>query len=332
MMEFPIDTGAGDIVRRDSYIHSLDVAEGRSDVESTRSSAKRDENGAVILQFPRGGNQVLKLGADVDELEQERLMALMDEKYMTWKHRWFSILEGRPHDMDETLSLVFNIVSFTTVIISIIVFAVASVPEITGGKQEVDINDPLFWIETICIIYFIGEAALRLYCVPFQLVFNALVIIDLVTIAGYFTDFFAGASVSFLRVLRLLRVFRVMKISRYSRTLQLVFKVFAQSASGLSVLLMPIFLVVITSATVLYFIEVSTAEFNLSRKRWFYPDGRPAMFQSIFDGVWFTMATITTIGYGDFVPVSLAGKIIASMLALFGVLTLSFPTWCLVPT
>jgi hypothetical protein len=90
MMEFPIDTGAGDIVRRDSYIHSLDVAEGRSDVESTRSSAKRDENGAVILQFPRGGNQVLKLGADVDELEQERLMALMDEKYMTWKHRWFT--------------------------------------------------------------------------------------------------------------------------------------------------------------------------------------------------------------------------------------------------
>lgn len=323
MMEFPIDTGAGDIQRRSSYIHALDVGDGRSDA-STRSSARRDENGAVILQFPRGGNQVLKLGADVDELEQERLMALMDERYMTWKHRWFSILEGRPHEFDETLALVFNVTSFTVVIISIIVFAVGSVPQVSGGKSEVDVNDPLFWIETMCIIYFCLEALLRCYCVPFNLLFTPLFIIDLVTITGFFTDFFAGASVSFLRVLRLLRVFRVMKISRYSKTLQLVFKVFGQSASGLSVLLMPIFLVVITSSTILYYIEISDASFDAARSRWMY-EGRPVMFQSIFDGIWFSMATITTIGYGDFVPLTLAGKLIASLLALFGVLTLSFP-------
>src|SRR3989338_1698386 len=138
MMEFPIDTGAGDIIqRRSSYVNVFDhqqQEDKQSDV-STKSSAKRDENGAVILQFHKGGNQVLKLGADVDELEQERLMALMDERYMTWKHRWFSILEGRPHEFDETLALGFNVTSFSIVVISITVFCVSSVPQIAGQKS-----------------------------------------------------------------------------------------------------------------------------------------------------------------------------------------------------
>jgi voltage-gated potassium channel len=328
MMEFPIDTGHGDIVMRHTATFGADLFE--ADVRSqasTRSSARREEDGAIILQMNKHGAQVLKFGADVDELERERLMALMDVKYMTWRHRWFSILEGRPHDIDESLAMWFNVTSFIVVLVSIAVFIAGTAPEIGGGPNEpVRLNDPLLWIEATCILYFSVEVVLRVTCVPFAILFNALFIIDLVTIGSFFTDFFTTSNVSFLRVLRLLRVFRVMKISRYSSTLQLVFKVFVRSASGLTVLLMPIFLVVITGATALYFVEITEGVWDPRSRRWLSTQGnRPIMFQSIFDGIWFTMTTITTIGYGDFVPQTLGGKMIASALALFGVLTLSFP-------
>lgn len=332
MMEFPIDVGgtAGDLpVTRGSYLRGL--AAGHDDRDhyseaSTKSSARRTADGGIMITFGRGNNAGIKLAADVDELERERLMALMDIRHMTWRHRWFSILEGRPHEFDETLSLAFNIVSFSVVIVSCAVFATASSPTIISpfASLHEQSKTVLFWLEAISILYFIAEALLRVICVPLHLLITPLFVIDIATIVGFFTDFFSDSSVSFLRVLRLLRVFRVMKISRYSRTLQLVFKVFAQSASGLSVLLMPIFLVVITAATVLYFVEIADAEFNVQTRRWTV-DERPAMFQSVFDGIWFTMATITTIGYGDIVPQTLGGKLIAAALSLFGVLTLSFP-------
>lgn len=260
---------------------------------------------------------------------------VLTAKHRSWRHRLKDVFEGNPHDRDAALAVLVNVIVLAAITASCVIFCIESLPSFYARRAS-GLNDlrtsGIFWAETICILIFVIEATLRVLVVPVKDLKSIFFLVDIISILGYFVDLildstgtsnFSGFSV--VRSLRLIRVFRVFKLSRYSRSLQLVFVVLRSSASGLTILLVPLFLTVIFFSTAMYFFEVSELSWDEKRRRWSEPDGRPGLIQSIPDAIWFSMATITTVGYGDVYPKTVGGKIVAVMIQFVGVLTLSFP-------
>ncbi|VDM76798.1 unnamed protein product [Strongylus vulgaris] len=122
----------------------------------------------------------------------------------------------------------------------------------------------------------------------------------------------SNSSMSFavLRVLRLVRVFRIFKLSRHSVGLQILGKTFKASVQEFCLLIFFMVIALVLFSSGIYFAE----------------QGEPSSkFTSIPASFWFVLVTMTTVGYGDLVPLSPQGKIVGSMCALIGVLTLALP-------
>jgi len=87
-------------------------------------------------------------------------------------------------------------------------------------------------------------------------------------------------------------------------------------------------------ASLEYYAERTQEHFSKKRKEWIYSDfpnkGQYSEFQSIFPSLWFTIETLTTVGYGDIVPVTPVGKIVAVAIMLIGLLVAAFPIAVLV--
>jgi len=84
-------------------------------------------------------------------------------------------------------------------------------------------------------------------------------------------------------------------------------------------------LFVILWASGMYYAETSSCTFNNNTQTWLYDDGTVTPYQSIPHSLWWAFVTMTTVGYGDNVPVTAAGKIVATGAMLCGILVLAFP-------
>ena len=237
---------------------------------------------------------------------------------------------------------VFAIISVLVIVISIVTFCLETLPEFkryrvvnetdSKGNQTLVIEeddlphfgDPFFAIETLCIIWFTTELLLRFASCPSKLEFskNMMNIIDLLAILPYFitlgTVFVdAGkasshaASLAILRVIRLVRVFRIFKLSRHSKGLQILGQTLKASMRELGLLIFFLFIGVILFSSAVYFAEVDYSE--------------ESYFRSIPDAFWWAVVTMTTVGYGDMRPISVWGKVVGSLCAITGVLTIALP-------
>jgi potassium voltage-gated channel Shaker-related subfamily A protein 6 len=199
-------------------------------------------------------------------------------------------------------------------------------------------SEPFFFIETACIIWFTTELLVRFAAAPDHAAFfrNIMNIIDLVAIAPYFVSLatvFAddgvrstasspsspsqvtpsgrGMSLAVLRVVRLVRVFRIFKLSRHSKGLQILGQTIRASMRELGLLIFFLFICVVLFSSAVYFAEV---------------DGvHQSQFSSIPDAFWWAVVTMTTVGYGDMLPTSPLGKLVGSLCAIAGVLTIALP-------
>nr|XP_004668666.3 potassium voltage-gated channel subfamily A member 5 [Jaculus jaculus] len=192
--------------------------------------------------------------------------------------------------------------------------------------------DPFFIVETTCVIWFTFELLVRFSACPSKPAFfrNIMNIIDLVAIFPYFITLgtelaqrhepvSAGAgqngqqqamSLAILRVIRLVRVFRIFKLSRHSKGLQILGKTLQASMRELGLLIFFLFIGVILFSSAVYFAEA---------------DSQGSHFSSIPDAFWWAVVTMTTVGYGDMRPITVGGKIVGSLCAIAGVLTIALP-------
>ncbi|XP_077401767.1 A-type voltage-gated potassium channel KCND2-like isoform X2 [Vanacampus margaritifer] len=224
-----------------------------------------------------------------------------------------------PHT--STMALVFYYVTGFFIAVSVLANVLETVP---CGARFVHAKSTscgeryalaFFCMDTACVLIFTLEYVLRLVAAPsrFKFVKSVMSLIDVVAILPYYiglvmpeNEDVSGAFVT----LRVFRVFRIFKFSRHSAGLRILGYTLKSCASELGFLLFSLTMAIIIFATVMFYAEKSS---------------KGSAFTSIPAAFWYTIVTMTTLGYGDMVPKTIMGKIVGSICSLSGVLVIALP-------
>ena len=136
-------------------------------------------------------------------------------------------------------------------------------------------------------------------------------IIDLISIIPFFLNQFTKIDGRFLRILRLFRLTRIFKLGRDSASLKLFIKALSAVRAELKFTLFLSILTILFSASAIYYLE-NTAQ--------------PEKFSSISESIWWATVSLATVGYGDVYPITVGGKIFASIISLVGIGIVAIPT------
>jgi voltage-gated potassium channel len=115
----------------------------------------------------------------------------------------------------------------------------------------------------------------------------------------------------FIRILRLFRIVRIFKLGRNNPSLRLFGKAIYSVKSELYFTLFLATLLILFSASAIYYLE---------------NDAQPEKYSSITESIWWATISLTTVGYGDVYPVTLGGKIFATLISLVGIGIVAIPT------
>ena len=170
----------------------------------------------------------------------------------------------------------------------------------------------LFTVEYLARLWAIVEDRGSRFCHPLwgrlRYAVTPAALIDLIAILPFYLSLLSPGS---LVVLRLLRVLRILKLVRYSRTLSIfeVVLINERHALGLALGVMAVLLLI--SASIMHAVEGTV---------------QPEAFGSIPAAMWWAVATLTTVGYGDVVPATSPGRLVASFVAMLGIGMFALPT------
>ncbi|MFQ5625829.1 MAG: cyclic nucleotide-gated ion channel [Methyloligellaceae bacterium] len=236
------------------------------------------------------------------------------ERVVSARRHIHDILEsGSEHDPVVRLTNTLLVVLIT---LNVAAFAAETVSEL---QREYGVAFELF--NQLSVAIFTLEYTLRLWsCVEVPLLrslppwrarvkFAArpLMVIDLLAILPFYLSFLIGID---LRVLRVLRLFRFLKLARYSPALVALGRVIANERRALFGAFMVMLALLLFASSGMYFIE---------------RHAQPEVFGSIPSSAWWALATLTTIGYGDVVPVTAIGRVFGGIIMIFGLGMFALP-------
>ncbi|CAG7718215.1 unnamed protein product [Allacma fusca] len=211
---------------------------------------------------------------------------------------------------------IVSIISVYVILISVVVFCLETMPifkeregywyqnndDPTDDEYDsIGITDPLAIVESICVVWFTAELLLRFASCPDKLNAGA-------KLAGPMKAKEA-TSLAVIRVIRLVRVFRIFKLSRHVKGLKILGWTLKASFNELGLLIFFLAIGVVLFSSALFFAE----------------EAEDSIFPSIPSAFFWAVTTMTTVGYGDAVPRGVWGKVIGSLCAITGVLTLALP-------
>lgn len=221
-----------------------------------------------------------------------------------WRERIYTII----FEADTRAGRRFDLWLIATIIISVVVVILDSVSVISQRFET--LFTTLEWLITLL---FTAEYVLRLACVryPLRYMTSLFGIIDLLAILPTYVALFFPEAYALMdvRILRLLRVFRVLKLMPYVAEYRVLLDALYTSRRKILIFLSFVMLVVLLLGTLMYVIE-----------------GPESGFTSIPTAVYWAITAVTTVGFGDIVPKTDAGRTIASLMMLIGWGTLAVPT------
>ena len=235
--------------------------------------------------------------------------------YENAKKRTFEILEKS--QKGDILSTIFDY--FIVILISLNVASVF----LETFELSVYLNNFLRKFEIFSIIIFTIEYILRLwtstllypdknsFVARVKYVFSFMAIIDLLSILPFYLPFFFNVDLRVLRALRLVRLLRIFKANRYTHAIQKVLFVIKNKSTDLISSIFVIFILMLISSVLMYSVESPV---------------QPEVFKNGFSGLWWAVATFTTVGYGDIYPITSVGRFLSAIIALLGIGLVAVPT------
>ena len=228
----------------------------------------------------------------------------MENKTKNWKEKLHDVIYGT----DTPAGKLFDIILLIAILISILLVMLESIENFDNRYHDIiDISE---WIITFLftIEYFARIISIKK---PSKYIFSFYGIVDLLsTIPKYLSLFLIGShSLVALRALRLLRVFRVLKVTRYVGESNQLIKSLNASKAKIGVFLYFVLIVCIILGSIMYFIE-----------------GAENGFTSIPRSIYWSIVTLTTVGYGDIAPQTSLGQLIASVTVIIGYAIIAIPT------
>jgi len=191
------------------------------------------------------------------------------------------------------------------IVISLVTFSIETLPDLSPATRWW-----LYAIEVCTVVIFTVEYVVRLVVADQarKYAFSFFGIVDLLSILPFYVS--TGVDLRSIRAFRLLRLFRAFKLVRYSKAIQRLHRALMISREELVLYFIVTILLVYLSAAGIYYCET---------------DAQPDKFQSVFHSLWWAVATLTTVGYGDVYPITVGGKIFTFLMLLVGLGIVSVP-------
>ncbi len=224
-----------------------------------------------------------------------------------------------PAVLGDKASRLWDISLFSLVILNLVAVALESVPGLQSRYGNSFYNFELF-----SVIVFSIEYIARVWSAPakkevdvssspvkarFRYIFSFYGLIDLVAILPFYIQaFFPGLD---LRVLRALRLLRILKLNHYNSALDDLFGAIVEEKKSFMTTLYIFSVAFVLSSSLIYYAEHKV---------------QPEAFRSIPDAMYWSIITLTTVGYGDVSPITVFGKSIAAITAIFGVVVVALLT------
>ena len=234
----------------------------------------------------------------------------MGENVLT-KQRIFNIIQIG--NKDDIISRSFDIFITITIILNILVMVLQTFSQLSAYFPIMDV------IAFVTILIFCIEYGLRIWTadllypnvsrpkaiLKFLLSYDG--IVDLFTILPFF---FLSGFVAF-RILRIIRIFHLFRINGQYDSFAVIFSVLKEKKNQIASSMIIVLILMLASSIGVYY-----AEHN----------AQPDVFENAFSGIWWSVSTLLTVGYGDIYPITVMGRLMAILTAFFGVGVVAIPT------
>jgi len=200
---------------------------------------------------------------------------------------------------------IFDLVIQLLILVSLVSFSIETLPSLSAKAREI-----LRVIEVVTVVIFTIEYILRVVVADRKLgfVFSFYGIVDLAAILPFYIA--SGIDLRSIRALRMLRLFRTFKLARYSKAVQRFQRAFIIVREEVVLFLFLACLLLFFSAVGIYYFE---------------NEAQPEIFKSVFHCLWWAVATLTTVGYGDVYPVTTGGKVFTFFVLMIGLGIVAVP-------
>jgi len=234
---------------------------------------------------------------------------------MSIRRRIYDIIQ--PTDGDNLLSHLFDCTITLLIFLSVVIVFAATfdLPERTTVVLKK--------MECFASIVFTIEYLLRLLTADYlfenagalkarlKYICSPMAIVDLVAILPFWMPMFLPDTVLGVRALRLVRLLRILKLNRYFNAMQKIGDVIVSKKKELIGSMFFVGILMMLASLLMYSVE---------------HDAQPRVFRNAFSGLWWAVATLTTVGYGDIYPVTILGRVLGACIAFSGIAALAIPT------
>ena len=214
-------------------------------------------------------------------------------------------LRGIVQDTDTRAGRAFDLVVLCLILISISSLTIETLPDLPPALRSA-----LRTSEIVITVLFTVEYVLRVATAERKAnyIFSFYGIIDLVAVLPFYLAL--GVDLRAVRAVRLFRIFRIFKLTRYNRAMERFGKAIVRAREEATIFLIATFILLYISAVGIYHFE---------------HEAQPEAFKSVFHSLWWAVATLTTVGYGDVYPITVGGKIFTFVMLMCGLGIVAVP-------
>lgn len=233
--------------------------------------------------------------------------------YRKVKEKAFEIIESGKTPLSKIINITIVILIFLTLITVVAsTFDISNALRIIFSKFEI-FSTIIFTVEYILRVWTSDLLYPELSPIRARIkyIFSFMALIDFIAILPFYLLFFIKIDLQALRTLRALRLLRIIKINRYTTALKTITQVFKNKANQLISSMVVVGLLMIIASVLMYNFE---------------SEAQPDKFSNAFDSLWWAMSALTTVGYGDVYPITVAGKILGIVIAIIGIGMVAVPT------